>query len=86
MATEGQKHARQRDQVEIGTVSVTPTRTSVYSVLPSRIIQNDFLIPVPEKTSPNKLFEKLSHGVDEFLYLEGWLERIVQKDRHLASA
>ena len=77
MATEGQKHARQRDQVKNSKVSVTPTRTSVYSVLPSRIIQNDFLIPVPEKSSPNELVEELGHGVDEFLDLEGWLERVV---------
>lgn len=34
----------------------------------------------------NELFEKLSHGVDEFLDLKGGLERVMQKDRHLASA
>ena len=31
-----------------------------------------------------KLLEELGHGVDEFLYLEGGLERVVQEDRHLA--
>ena len=34
----------------------------------------------------DELLKKLGHGVDEFLDLEGWLERIVQKDRHLSPA
>lgn len=39
-----------------------------------------------KKPRPKLATEKLGHGVDEFLDLEGWLERIVQKDRHLAAA
>lgn len=35
---------------------------------------------------PKLATEELGHGVDEFLDLKGWLERIVQKDRHLSPA
>jgi hypothetical protein len=34
----------------------------------------------------NELVEKLGHGVDEFLDLEGGFERVVQVDRHLTTA